>query len=224
MFEELHSDLRPYLLGNVLRHPLIDCDYAYPPLIARINRWYRHLQAIEAGEYTPNEWDRYHPELDPSARLMCYLDENSLDEMPLDQWLTAERLRFLGQYWTAPEILSHTSYLWPMVAGDTAPLLDAMMPAEIEVFESLPETSTIYRAHQLELLAGGCWYADPSIVLDWATNFPYNDHVSSGTIEKRHIRGVFTRNGETELIVDYMKVHCIETRHHSWYRTNKRFE
>lgn len=200
MVATLHPDLRPYLDGIVLRHPLVRWDYAYPPLFGRLNRLYEHRLAIKAGRYAPNEWDRIYPQLDAGERLTRYILETFSEEMTLEEWLTPQRLQIFGQAWTAPEVIINTSAFWPMVAGPAADITPAMDQAEREYWDHLPESIAIYRGHRDYLLAGCCWYPDRVTALDWSVGFP--DHVlSSGTIARQHVRAVFLRRGETEFIV-----------------------
>jgi hypothetical protein len=208
MRSHLHDDLVPYLTGHVLRHPLIECDAAYPALFARINRWYNHLRRVESGQYTPNDWDRFHPELDPGSRLARYLEESYSAEMPIEQWLTSERLQFFGQYWTAPEIVAHTSSFWPMVSGLSSDISASMDCEEIELWRQLPDSVRVYRAHGKENLKGCCWYPHPATAWEWAATVPQSGLVSSGFIAKQFVRALFTRNGETELIVN--SAHVVE--------------
>ncbi|MDB5338644.1 MAG: hypothetical protein JWN70_4263 [Planctomycetaceae bacterium] len=210
MFSTLHQDLRPYLDGIVLRHPQVQYDFAYPPLFGRINRWYEQRKSIEAGQYIPNDWDRLSPGLHDVDRMTHYLLETFSEQMTLEEWLTPERLRLCGQAWTAPEVILRTSTFWPMVAGPAADISAAMDQAEREHWEHLPEFIPIYRAHRDFLLEGCCWYPDRSTAFEWSVGFP--DHLlSRGTIAKQYVRAVFTRQGETEFIVQPQHVYDIVT-------------
>lgn len=200
MAATLHPDLRAHLDGIVLRHPQVQRDYTYPPLFGRLNRWYEHIKAIEAGQYVPNDWDRVYPQLPESHRMMHYIQETFTEGMTLEEWLTPQRLRLCGQAWTAPEVIYNTSTFWYVVASPSADISPAMDHAEREYYDRLPAFIPIYRAHRNGNLEGCCWYPDRSTALEWSLGIP--DHVlSAGVIAKQHVRAVFTRRGETEFIV-----------------------
>ena len=212
MFAALHKDLLAHLDGHTLAHPLLEWPYAYPAFYARLNRWYEHKRAVMAGTHTANEWDMFHPNLDLDERLDKYIYDTFTDDMDYETLLSASRLCFFGQCWTAPEMIAQTSSFFELFTGHNGAqdITSVMTTSEKEQWHALPATIDVYRGHKAGLLDGCCWYPDRDIAAAWAS-IPYNGRLSSGRIAKQHVRAVFNRRGEVEFIVRHQHVNDVTT-------------
>jgi hypothetical protein len=212
-FEELHPDLRSYLRGDAIEHPLVSWPYAFPAYHKRLNQCYLHQVQIRSGTKQQNSWDQYYPELTVFERTEKYTTELFSDQVPLDDRFTRERLEFFGQCWTSPDLIAQTSSFCELMtdAPFDRDISAVMTEQEIEEWTALPAELEVYRASREELVHGCCWYPERSVAAAWAT-IPDNGFLSSARIRKQFVRALFNRRGETELIVQQSQLTYICTK------------
>ena len=212
-FDELHADLRPYLRGDAIEHPLVSWPYAFPAYYKRLNQSYLHQVQIRSGSKQPNGWDQYSPELTVFERTEKYTTELFSDQVPLDDRFTQERLVFFGHCWTSPDVIAQTSSFCELMtdAASARDISAVMTEQEIKEWIALPAEIEVYRASREHLVDGCCWYPERSVAAAWAT-IPCNGFLSSARIRKQYVRALFNRRGETELILQQRQLTNICTK------------
>lgn len=201
-FPPLHTDLTECLRGRSLQHPLIQFEDAWPAFYSRLNQLYEHRLRKLRGEHTPNEWDRFHPELSPSERVYCLFE-------PRD---TPEYYRLFGQMWTDPELPQHSSTLIGCaVCWSHANISHLMTAAERAIVAALPKSVRLYRGHAAPLRDHWSWTLDREIALRWAIGLPNFGWLSTGIVAKDRLLAFFDRRGEREVLVDSSDLVDIET-------------
>jgi len=201
MFTSLHEDLRPYIDGPMLRHPLVNFDFAHPGLYSRLNRYYEFQVLAQSPTYTRNRWDSFHPELPPDERVLQQMTDvpinpgDRTDEIP-------QRLELMGQCWTAPDVIAHDppSFWTTAVHFRDIDTSLVMSPTELSTWQTLPKSLPAYRGHGLHFAHGLCWYLDESVASAWAS-LPGKGYLSRATISQDQIWAFFDRRCEQELIV-----------------------
>jgi hypothetical protein len=212
---ELHSDLRNYLQGDELCHPLIQVEGLIPALYRRANQVYKQRQQqISKHEPQPqNEWARYLPHLSLTERQIQFIINESGKQDPA-------YFRTIGQIWTAPEPLGCTSGFLELLLGihPSKPtqtfspnVLHIMTLAEQQQLAKLPEKLTVYRGHHERLLNGISWTMNCNIALQYAVGWPEHRFISVGIVNKSSVIALIDRWSETEILAPTSAVQDIVT-------------
>ena len=149
---ELHSDLAAHMYGKALCHPLVEFENVEPCFHARLNRFYEHRLKQQRGEYTPNMWDAFNPEMHRYNRENKLIDSLLLVEKP---WSDLSIYRLIGEMWTAPEMLSISSGTLEILLGsDPTPIHTRLMMTdeECQEFDAFPDELIIHRGHHRNLV------------------------------------------------------------------------
>lgn len=169
----LHPDLQSYLVGNTLRHPLLSAEWVDSRMFARLNRLYELCkQSTTSGKHERNDWELLRPDLAPFDRLRWFDEYRSFWDYPVEyRDRVAEYDRLVGQIWTDPELLWHTSDAFQSLlvrALPGSPIDALMIESEFKRLAELPEILQVFRGHVCTLDGGVSWTLNPNVALDWA--------------------------------------------------------
>lgn len=210
---ELHPDLRQYLDGDDLCHPLLQVEGLIPALYRRANQVYEHKQQQVSAPEPQNEWARYLPDLSLAERQIQFVINEAGRQDPA-------YFRMIGQIWTDPELLGGTSgfleLLLSIQPSKTMPVLPPnvlhiMTLDEQQQFAELPEKFTVYRGHHERLLNGLSWTMDCNIALQYAVGWPEHRFISVGIVHKNSVIALINRWSEAEILVPTSSVQNIVT-------------
>lgn len=212
---KLHPDLKPYLQGDELHHPLLQLEGGvWPALYQRINQCYQHkIQQLQSTRL-PNEWESYLQDLSHSDRQIEFIKNELGRQDP-------EYFRIVGQIWTDIEVFGCTSSvleslltLHPFSSERSlsSNVIHMMTISEQEEFAKLPDEFTVYRGHHPRLLNGLSWTLDKNIALQYALGFQEKRNISTGIVSKTDVVAYIDRWSENEIIVPTKLVRDIRTK------------
>lgn len=227
---ELHPDLRPYFVGQTLRHPLVEAEWVDSRKFSYLNRLYEYRRQLAAGAtHVRNEWELLRPDLSAFQRLHWFYNQIFPDESGVFKETLNHYDRIVGQIWTDPELLWHSSGNFATLLARPLPahvIDELMIESERRQLSDLPDTLQIYRGHVPILTGGGvCWTLNPTVAVDWACRFdpeqceslvsPASDFqtpvVTVGKVSKSQIIALINRRGDDEILVDCQYVQDRQT-------------
>lgn len=216
----LHQDLQQYLCDQSLNHPLLQFEFVDPRLYSRLNQLYEHrLRVLTERLRDQNDWERLRPDLQRNDKINWLVRQVSKDESACrSQDQQVEFNRLLGQMWTDPEVVSHTSdVLLPCFRGElpSGPCLHFMVDTERIRLAELPEEVQVFRGHAPVTEHKPCWTLNPKVAVDWACKFdpgtfPTDQSpeyqfcapiLTVGTVRKSQIFAYVNRRNEDEILV-----------------------
>jgi hypothetical protein len=210
---ELHPDLKPYVRGDDLCHPLVQIEGIFPILYKRVNLVYEYkLRQISHPE-PPNEWSAYLPNLSVFDRQIKFITNEYNRQDP-------EYFRIVGQIWTDPDILGCTSsflelflHIEPFRSNDKPDpnVIQMMTKIEQEKLVNLPEELIVYRGHHPRLVNGMSWTLDRNVAMQYAVGRDEQRMISTGTVSKTDVIAFIDRWHEDEILVHTKYVRDIET-------------
>jgi hypothetical protein len=214
---KLLPDLRKFLVGNRLQHPLLYFEQADPGFSARLNRLFEYRShAANRTSDASNEWERLRPDLSSLDRLKWYLTAI------FDRSLSTD-YRIAGQVWTDPELISNTCDILITILDAPLPPFphtSFMVDEECEQLAELPHEIQVLRGHVPVLEQRSSWTLDPLVALDWACRRvtegamlnadSYTDMerqffmpvVTIGTVKRSQVFAFVSRRGESEILVN----------------------
>ncbi len=202
----LHPDLRPYLSGDELRHPLVKVEGGvYPRLYPRINKLYAYKKENIHKRLSQKTWQTYLPHLPAYERITQFMVKELKKADSLRQ--TPEYFQLIGQIWTDLELLGQSSSFLELMLGiwnGQTPHKNVhhlMTSNEQKQLAELPKTFTIFRGHDEHLLKGISWTLNPDIALQYAIGSPNNARISIGKVNQLDIIAFINRWDEDEIVV-----------------------
>lgn len=204
---QLHPELAACVTGRSLRHPLIEFEYVDPCFYGRLNRLYEHRLHQLHGDYFPNQWDAFYPELSVIDRItkICF---------EIRRWSGPTFFRFIGEAWTAPEAITLSSSVLGNLLGASTQRADVqymMTESEREDFQALPSEFVVYRGHLVGLEYGYCWTTEVGVAKLFANHSRHQGVVSTGIVLKDDVFAYINRREEFEIIVPTERVRDMTT-------------
>ena len=215
---QLNPELQPYLDldEGTISHPIYWCEFVHPAIYHRINLVYESKkQEINRSPSLPNEWESSLTHLSPSDRLLEVI-RNEYLHLRTDP----AYFKIVGQIWTDPKLLAHTSSTLELLLGiekfsgnrNRSPNVIYMMTeVERRKLIDLPDEIRIYRGHHERLLNEISWTLDLNIAGQYAVGSEGKRQISTGIVSKQEVIAFVDRWQESEIIVPARMVRNIET-------------
>jgi hypothetical protein len=202
--EVLCDELRPYVRGGMVHHPLVFAPYD-PQHCAVVNAQYRNNVAATAEARAQGDWDRYVFLHHRPYRFWALTDALS-HGLPMqtradlirEVWLTSENIRQLQKDWQR---------VWQTLDD---PQL-TMNAAEQAALANLPAQFAIYRGIQNPRFnrRGMSWTTDRQRGIWFAyRNARAQDRpvLSRGIVKRAEVLAYFRERDESEIVVPYRRV------------------
>ncbi len=215
----LRHELKQHLIGQSLRHPLLQFECVDPRLYSRLNHLFEYrLRKGQGLNREFNDWNRLWPDLSSYDKLGWLLEQLLEERFGYPKGQDGYH-QLIGQVWTDPELLTCNSDTLTCLFRfrlPTSPNFHFMVEDERNCFAELPDQLQVFRGHFSELEYGNCWTLNPNVAIDWACRSdtgirtpplsPENQFttpiVTVGRVCKSQIVAYVNRRHEDEILVN----------------------